>query len=130
MLPVTARNRGSASRAAASAWARVSFQRIQGPTAPVGGVDHRRAVHLTRQADAPDRFQWLSFGEVAEGGGGRGDPFIGVLFGPAGMGALYRQGGRGLGDDGLVGVDQQRLYAGRSQIKSQIHAACLPHGSR
>ncbi len=52
MLPVSARKRGSASSAAASAKLRVSFHRMHGLQHRVGGIEQGGAVHLAGQPDA------------------------------------------------------------------------------
>ena len=88
MLPVISRKRGSASSAAASAWLRVSFHRMQGRSTSSRVVEQRRAMHVAGQADALDGGEFLrmrlAFSPSSASSVAR-DPVGRVLLRPAGM---------------------------------------------
>src|SRR5690606_22402544 len=86
-------------------------------------AQQRRPVHVTGKADAAHRrqFLWMALFQGVDGGEGGGPPVGGVLLGPAGAGPHRLDGGRRSLAQGLaMGVDQQRLDAGRADINAEI----------
>ena len=79
-----------------------------GPQHIVCRVQQGGAMHMARQANATHSPQTMGR-ELVQHSLGGGDPAVGGLLAPAVMGALDGQGGRGLGQDLLIGVDQNAL---------------------
>ncbi len=86
-------------------------------------IDQRRAMHLAGEADALDRRKLGRKFRLQPGDRrfGRLDPVGWILLRPAVMRTRNIQRAIGRTDDRLIAIDQQRLDAGCSKIKTEIH---------
>ncbi len=86
-------------------------------------IDQRRAMHLAGKADALDRRKLGGKFRLQPGDRrfGRLDPVGRILLRPAVMRTRNVQRAIGRTDDRLIAIDQQRLDAGCSKIKTEIH---------